>query len=212
MKTFKVAFALSLSLGGLLAPSGHALTLLRDTLDMRPTQVHPTVLLFQNLTDDSLILDSIRVRTVSIKGNMAQLGFRLIEGGAPISRVNHSFYAYAYGGSWAAVEGSSRLAIPPQALIGIEHAAFDHCLRCPTAKRSAAAAIGDTLKARVIFYSATGNDSILFLSLERVSSGVLSARRGSVRGGSYRFVDPAGRQVPVKASQRLKAPGKAHKP
>jgi hypothetical protein len=215
MKTFKVALALSLSLGGLLAPAVHAVTLLRDTLDMRTTPQTAPFDLIQNASNDSVIIDSIRVRAVRVSGNMAQLMFTLREGASPNYRVNLAYSAqYMSGGSGGSffTTSASRVSIPPQATVRMEDALFDHCIFCPTAKSSATSAIGDTLKAQVIFYSATGNDSILFLSKERVSSGVLSARPGSVRGGSYRFVDPAGRTIPMKASQRLKAPGKAHKP
>ena len=205
MQTLKSTL-LGLSLaGGLLVPAG-ALTLLKDTVDMRTTGTYPETNLFQNTTNDSLIVDSIRVRTIPIKGTMAQMVFWLQEGASPNYRVNRSVNASMYGASWATVEGGGRLAIPPQSTVRIREARFDHCIYCPTAKRSAASAIGDTLKARVIFYSPTGNDSALFLSIERISSGIAPARPGIQGTRTNRYVDPAGRKAPVKTPQRLKAP------
>jgi hypothetical protein len=184
----------------------HALTLLRDTVDMRTTATYPETNLFQNPTNDSLILDSVRVRTISIPGNMAQIVFWLREGAEPGYRVNRSIDARYMSTSWLYIDGTPRLAIPPQSTVRIREARFDHCIYCPTAKRSASSAIGDTLKARVIFYSPSGNDSVLFLSIERVSTAIRPARQSVRETEAGRYVDPAGRKTPVKTLQRLKTP------
>jgi hypothetical protein len=186
-----------------------------DTIDLRsyaPWTYPPPKTFIANGPGDSLIIDSISFSPVSIPGGVAQIRFRMLSGSEPKYAVEKDYWIFYYTYNGNAQVGIStypnglRVAIPPNATVTLNEPGFDHCINCPTAKHAAAAAIGDTLKARVRFYSGSQRDSVLFLSIERTSSGIIPFSLTSSYFKGYDFFDVAGRRIQPSRSPRAALP------
>jgi hypothetical protein len=185
-------------------PAGAAVSLLRDTIDTRQANpnsgpevtFNPAIKFVPNAGSDSLRVDSVSVRALRV-GTGAQLHFRLdrIKPGTSSSSSERSFTAFYMTGSGFQFYESTRFAVGPQDTATMRSAAFDACIFCPTAKRAAAQAIGDTLKAWVVFHSGGQKDSVLFLSVERVTTGLAPWSAAPSVSSGFRFYDPLGRAV-----------------
>lgn len=183
-----------------------------DTVDVRAlpagAQSGPMDL-FVNSGTDSLVIDSISVSSTHIPGMAAELTFRVVRGTAPDFTRLKSFQIFFFGphpGTQSAISpfpGTSRMVVPAGALVKLDDVGFDFCFACPTAKRSAVAAPGDTLKAMITFHSSAMQDSVLFLGIEKVTAGVLPFSRIRVDGSAREFFDLTGRR----ASPARIAPG-----
>jgi hypothetical protein len=201
------AFAL---ISTVLATSASALTLLRDTVDMRASTNLPSLPLIPNPGTDSLRIDSVTARAVRIPTPYAQLVFYLdpVRPGASSSSSLRSFNAQYQTTTGFQFYESTRFSVSPKDTADLKSDGFDECVFCPLAKQTATAALGDTLKAWVFFHSAGTKDSVLFLSIHRNSTAIAPYRPAPTMDADTRLVDPTGRKVerPRKSVPALVAP------
>lgn len=175
-----------------------------DTVDVRAlpagAQSGPMDL-FVNSGTDSLVIDSISVSSAHIRGHMAELTFRVVRGTAPDLTTLKSFqifFSAPHPGTQSAISpfpGTSRMVVPAGAPVKLDDVGFDFCFACPTAKRSAVAAQGDTLKARITFHAGAMQDSVLFLGIEKGTTGVLPISRINSESSTLEFFDLTGRRA-----------------
>jgi len=198
-----------------LASAAHAapFALLRDTVDLRAQASLPAFDLIVNAGADSIVFDSLSARVVTNNMPAAQIVFYLQSGTEPNYTLNKSFNAQRPGGAGRLVFlTGSRFAAKAQTTVRMREVLFDECVFCPTAKRSAAQgafAIGDTIKAWVVFHSGPDKDSLLFLSKHRITSSIQpSANLSGLKGVPLRPVDAAGRALRAPARHTLAAPMK----
>jgi hypothetical protein len=198
------------------AGSVHALNIIPDTVDLRstlPFAEYTAIPFISNTATDSLILDSISVPWMSIPGEGAQLVFTLVRGptgGTTVGSYHIQFYRTSPTHVYASGTDNLRRAIPPNTTASLDNPGFDLCIFCPTAKRAAVSAIGDTLKARVVFHSGAQRDSVLFLGIQKISTSILPLYNGPLRPRSTdAFYDASGRAVkrkPAKLPTLIRAP------
>lgn len=202
---------------GLAAASAPAF-IVPDTVDLRsvPAWTYPPPSNFiVNASSDSLIIDSLSIGSSRIGGEMAHLNFWLRkESTSNINPLKGIFVSFSGSAtvhqSWIVYSPqSARIAVAPNTVIQISDAYFDYCHACPTAKRTALAAtsaIGDTLKARVVFHSGAGKDSVLFLGIQKISTAIMPSRAGRKSPtifGRFDLFDLNGRKMPL----RITVPG-----
>jgi hypothetical protein len=185
-------------------PASAVVSLLRDTVDTRTATsatgpmvtFNPAIPFVPNPGSDSLRVDSVTVRAVRV-GQQAQLHFRLgrIKPGASASSSDRSFEAWYSQGTGFSFFQSTRFAIGPMDTARLLAAGFDWCIFCPVVKRAAVLALGDTLKAWVIFHGGGQKDSAFFLSVERVPTSLAPWFAAPSVSSGFRFYDPLGRAV-----------------
>lgn len=175
-----------------------------DTVDRRalPAGTAPAPRNFIiNSGSDSLVIDSITA-SMQVPGLQAELAFYLTRGVEPNVATVKGFQIFYRGFNPSNPvdiypnSGTRRFAVGPGVTISLRNVLFDFCVACPTAKPAAAAAIGDTLKARVVFHSGAMKDSVLFLSIERISTSLRPlGLRPLPASATHGFYDLTGRRV-----------------
>lgn len=175
-----------------------------DTVDIRAlpagTQSGP-IDLFVNSGADSLVIDSISVSSAHIPDVAAELVFMVVHGTSPdLTRLKmFQIFFQSSGETTVSVissfPGTSRMVVPAGALVKLDDVGFDFCFACPTAKHSAVAAPGDTLRARITFHSGATKDSVLFLGIQKGSTTIAPPPGERQTPKAFETFDLSGRKI-----------------